>query len=74
LIASSIDANNHVLPFAYGLVPIKCQEWWQWFLKHFGRANPQAVEGEYVFMLDREKGLPAALTSTFPNAVQSFCC
>jgi hypothetical protein len=52
LIASGIDANNHILPLAYALVPIKCTKWWQWFLKHFAKANPHAKEGEYVFISD----------------------
>ena len=52
LIAGGIDANNHILPLAYALVPIECTKWWQWFLKHLAKANPRAVEGEYVFISD----------------------
>jgi hypothetical protein len=41
------------------------------FFKHFAQANPRAVEGEYVFISDREKVLPAALKAIFPNTFQS---
>jgi hypothetical protein len=41
---------------------------------HFAKANPHAKEGEYVFILDREKGLLTALEAIFPNAFQSHCC
>jgi hypothetical protein len=35
---------------------------------HLAKANPCAKEGEYVFILDREKGLLAALEVIFLNA------
>jgi transposase-like protein len=31
------------------------------------------IEG-FVFMSDREKGLPNALKAVFPNASPSYCC
>jgi hypothetical protein len=74
LIAGGIDANDHILPLTYALVPIECKEWWLWFLKHFARANSCAVEGDYVFISDREKGLALALEAVFLNAIPSHCC
>jgi hypothetical protein len=74
LIASGINANNYILALVYALVPIECIEWWQWFLKHFTKANLHAIEGEYVFILDQEKGLLAALEAIFPNAFQNHWC
>jgi hypothetical protein len=28
----------------------------------------------FIFMSDREKGLPDALKAVFPKAVQAYCC
>jgi transposase-like protein len=74
LIAGGIDANDNTLPLSFALVPSECKEWWEWFLKHLSRAFPKVLDGECVFMLDREKGIPAALEATIPQAVPSHCC
>jgi hypothetical protein len=30
LVACGIDANDHVVPLAWDLVPIENHEWWTW--------------------------------------------
>jgi hypothetical protein len=35
LVIYSIDANDEVLPVAWGLVPIENTQWWTWFLEAF---------------------------------------
>jgi transposase-like protein len=74
LIACGIDANDEVLPLAWGLVPIENNKWWTWFLEAFDNAFERAKKYEYVFISDREKGLLLALNKVFPKAIQAHCC
>ena len=74
LIAGGIDANEEVLILAWALVPIECEGWWKWFLKCFKKAFRNAQRRGFIFMSDREKGLPNALEAIFPKAAHAFCC
>jgi hypothetical protein len=40
LVACGIDANDHVVPLAFALVPIENHEWWTWFLKYLDYSFP----------------------------------
>jgi hypothetical protein len=69
-----IDASDEVLPVAWGLVPIENTKWWTWVLEGFRGCFPNANWEDYVFISDREKGIPASLTTIFPEAFQAHCC
>ncbi|KFX86450.1 hypothetical protein V490_09076, partial [Pseudogymnoascus sp. VKM F-3557] len=74
LIATTIDANDNLLPIAWALVPTENVEWWTWFLgfikDHFLWAN----QSQMVFISDRDKGIAFAITTHFPNGNQAHCC
>ena len=74
LIAGGIDANDKTLPLAWALVPIENEGWWRWFLKRFNEAFDNVQYLGFVFMSDREKGMPNALKEVFPQATQNHCC
>lgn len=74
LIADGIDSNDEVLILAWALVPIECEAWWEWFLKYLKRAFLNIQRRSFIFMSDREKGLPNALKATLPAAYQAYCC
>jgi hypothetical protein len=56
LVACGIDANNHVVPLAWALVPIENHEWWTWFLKYLDYSFPSFRTLNHIFISDREKG------------------
>jgi transposase-like protein len=68
LIAVGIDAEDHVLPLAFALVPIGNEKWWSWFCEHFTTALSSALPQHYVIISDREKGLLNAVESKLPGA------
>ncbi|KFY65902.1 hypothetical protein V496_02260 [Pseudogymnoascus sp. VKM F-4515 (FW-2607)] len=74
LIATTIDANDNLLPLAWALVPTENVEWWSWFLgfvqEHFSWANSNNM----VFISDRDKGIASAINTHFPNGNQAHCC
>jgi hypothetical protein len=74
LIATTIDANDNLLPLAWALVPTENVEWWTWFMKfvkeHFLWANSEHM----VFISDRDKGIASAINTNFPNGNQAHCC
>ena len=74
LIAGGIDANEEILPLAWALVLIESEAWWKRFFKCFKLAFCNAQHRGFIFMSDREKGLPDALKAVFPEAVQAYCC
>jgi hypothetical protein len=74
LIAVGIDAEDHVLPLAFALVPIENEKWWSWFCEHFATALDSALPTHFVIISDREKGLLNAVKSKLPGAIHSMCC
>jgi transposase-like protein len=74
LIAGGVNANGKTLPLAWALVPIENGSWWRWFLKHLKKAFKLTTVSAFVFMSDREKGIPSAEEEIFPEASPSYCC
>jgi MULE transposase domain len=74
LVICGIDANDEVLPIAWALVLIENTKWWTWVLEAFKGCFPKTDWGGYVFILDREKGIPTSLNKVFPKAFQAYCC
>jgi hypothetical protein len=75
LICCGIDANDRVLPIAWGLVPIENEEWWTWFLEHLKEAFPASVINSGLTLIsDREKGMASAVEQVLPNATHLHCC
>ena len=73
LIAVGIDAENHILPLAWALVPSENETWWSWFCGHlyeaFGSFQPDSV-----VISDRDKGLLNAVESKLPDVYHAMCC
>jgi hypothetical protein len=74
LIARGVDANGKTLPLAWALVPIENGPWWRWFFKQIKKAFKWSTWIGFVFISDREKGLPGAQEEIFPEAFPSYCC
>jgi hypothetical protein len=74
LLAVGIDAEDHVLPLAWALVPGESEIWWSWFCEHLARAFEDALLPQYVIISDRDKGLLKAVESKLPGACHAMCC
>jgi hypothetical protein len=76
LIAVGIDANGHVIPLAYSLVPVEDEYWWIWFLQQLALALEDLTKSNkrQVIMSDRQKGLINAVATALPYATQAHCC
>lgn len=72
LLAVTIDANDQVLPLAYGVVESENTSSWEYFLAHLKSAIPRT---QFCTLIsDRDKGLMTAIPDTFPHAIQAYCC
>jgi hypothetical protein len=74
LIAVGIDAEDHILPFAWALVPIENETWWTWFCEHLFEAFDGAFDSDTVIISDRDKGLLNAVNSKLPGIYHAMCC
>jgi transposase-like protein len=74
LIAVGIDAEEHVLPLAWALVPGEDETWWTWFCKRFKEATKVDLLPRYVVISDRDKGLLKAVEIELPGASYAMCC
>jgi hypothetical protein len=74
MICCGIDANEKVILLARGLVPVKNQHWWKWFLHYFKLAFFVILQGQHTFISDREKGMANAVVEIFPEAIHFHCC
>ncbi|KAE9016341.1 hypothetical protein PR003_g15930 [Phytophthora rubi] len=71
LVATAKDYNNHILPFAFSLVPTENNENCCWFLRlvHDALGDLEC----FTVLSDRQKGLLAAVAEVFPLAGHRFC-
>jgi hypothetical protein len=74
LIAVAIDAEDHILPVAFALVPIENEKWWKWFCYHFFQAIKDGQTDPFVIISDRDKGLLNAVETELPSAYHAMCC
>lgn len=57
LVAVGINAEDHILPFAWALVPSENETWWSWFCKHLSKASYYPFHPETVIISNCNKGL-----------------
>lgn len=69
----TLDGNNEIIPLSWAIVPAKDYENWRWFLRQVARYIPLNEE-HLVIMIDRGKGLVAAVDEIYPQAVHGYCC
>jgi hypothetical protein len=74
LIATTIDANDNLLPLAWALVPTENVEWWTWFLGFVKEHFSWASSDQMIFISDRDKGIASAINTHFPEGNQAHCC
>ena len=74
LIAVGIDAESHILPFAWALVPSENETWWTWFCAHLYEAFDGTFPLDAVVISDRDKGLLNAVDSELPDTYHAMCC
>jgi hypothetical protein len=74
LVACGIDANDHVVPLAWALVPVENHDWWTWFLVYLKYCFPALIGDNHSFISDREKGMATAVAETFPDTLHFYCC
>jgi transposase-like protein len=75
MVACGIDANDHVVPLAWALVPTENEVWWRWFCTYL-KAAFQGI-GSFkscVLISDRDKGIASAIKEVFPIATPAYCC
>jgi transposase-like protein len=60
LIAVTVDADNHAVRLAWGIVESESEASWRMFLSNIKTAMPEINEPEVTIMSDRDKGLKAA--------------
>jgi hypothetical protein len=74
LIAYGINVNDHVIPLAWALVPIKDTSWWNWFLRYLKACYPKMDIDNHTFISDREKGIAQAILEQFEHLIHLHCC
>ncbi|RAW23671.1 hypothetical protein PC110_g19901 [Phytophthora cactorum] len=70
LVATAKDYNNHVVPFAFGLVRVEDYDNWCWFMTCVKFATGLT---HLTVVSDRQKGLLSAVAEVFPEAGHRFC-
>lgn len=76
LCASSIDANNQLIPLAFALVPSESHESWTMFFELIDQAVEKASSGAFqpkVIVSDRNASILHAASVVWPQAMQSYC-
>jgi transposase-like protein len=72
LIAVTIDADNHAIRLAWGIVESESEESWRMFLSNIKTAIPEINEPDITIMSDRGKGLKAA-DDELGQANRAYC-
>ncbi|KAK9076157.1 hypothetical protein SSX86_004490 [Deinandra increscens subsp. villosa] len=73
LSAVGIDPNNGIYPVCYAIVEAETLDSWTWFLECLGEDLDLAVNSNFTFVSDRQKGLLPAMAKVFPSAEHRFC-
>ncbi|KAI3702475.1 hypothetical protein L6452_28213 [Arctium lappa] len=71
-LAIAMDANNQIVPVAFGVGRSESGETWTWFLTMLKECI-QEPEG-LVFISDRALSISQAINTVYPNAHHSLCC
>ncbi|XP_072078075.1 uncharacterized protein [Arachis hypogaea] len=66
------DANNHIYPIAWAIVPVE-KTTWKWFLELLHEDIGFYQEHNWCFMSDMQKGLIPVLQEVMPNVHRRFC-
>ena len=72
LLAVGIDADNHAVLLAWGLVESETQDSWRFFLTDLKSAMPIVNSSHVTLMSNRDKGLAAASTE-LPETKHAHC-
>ncbi|CAH9058076.1 unnamed protein product [Cuscuta europaea] len=71
LTACAQDANNHIVPLAFGICDTESKESWLWF---FSKLSESLTFHEDMHILsDRHKGILSAAKRIFPHASHGYC-
>jgi hypothetical protein len=73
LIATTLDANNGIIPLAYYMVPTKNPTEWNKFLHLIRSAIPLLCKLGAAFISDMEKVLKNGLSEMFPAGYFGYC-
>lgn len=75
LSATSFDADGGLFPLAFGVVDVKNDESWMWFLSELQKALEMNTENmpQITFLSDGQKGIVDAVRRKFPSSSHVFC-
>lgn len=74
VIASTIDAEEEILPIAWGYIPTESEYWWKQFCKFLKECHKSLTNDDDIsFISDRAKGLIPAVDAVFPHAWHYYC-
>ncbi|XP_026410844.1 uncharacterized protein LOC113306071 [Papaver somniferum] len=70
MVATCINGNDGLYPFAFALVSAENKDNWFWFLDNL----KQVVDRRPIFFLrDRHEGLSQGIPKSFPDSYHSYC-
>ncbi|CAL2229651.1 unnamed protein product [Prunus armeniaca] len=73
LTAVGIYPNNETWVLAYAVVEMETRESWTWFIDLLAKDVDIVNSHGWVFIFDKQKGLPGAFEDIVPNAETRFC-
>ncbi|GMN34953.1 hypothetical protein TIFTF001_044962 [Ficus carica] len=71
LAACGHDTNGSIFPLAFGIVPSKSNESWQWFFEKI--RDSICTRESLAIVADRHKGIENEANLVFPNATFGIC-
>ncbi|XP_010668053.2 uncharacterized protein LOC104885042 [Beta vulgaris subsp. vulgaris] len=75
LSAVALDANNEIVPFAWGIVAGEDEEAWNFFLWHLKNVLKDGGRGdEWCIISDRQKGIQNVIADLWPKVDRRYCC
>lgn len=71
-LAVAMDANNQIVPVAFGVGRSENGEGWTWFLSILKQCIGEL--SDLVFISDRHAAINQGITTVFPRAHHGLCC
>nr|XP_043620248.1 uncharacterized protein LOC122592104 [Erigeron canadensis] len=71
LLVVGMDANNGILPIAYGVEKSETSESWTWFMGHLSNCIDNV--SNLTIISDRANSIDMAIRRCFPNAFHGLC-
>lgn len=69
-----MDADDSLFVVAWALVDGENEGNWSWFIRNLSESLGDLDNPTFSIVIDRDKGLQAAIATVIPNAHSFYCC